>query len=355
MKVVFRVDASQYIGSGHVMRCLVLAEALRLDGHTVLFATREQSSDLTAFIKEKGFKLIHLMQPITWQNPKNTADYEAWLQVSEDQDYQDFVSKVVNVDLVIVDHYGINALWHKKVKQTLKCKLMVIDDLVRLHNADIVLDQTLNRCQKEYTNLHSCLALTGTDYALLKPDFAYVRESLLKKQSPQKHTILISMGGIDQPNASLSVLNALKNEAQKLPTTVLLSKRSPNYEQVKFFALANNEWIEHIEFVDDMPTFMGEYTIMIGAPGSTSWERACLGIPSIIVPIADNQKNIAQELADANAVKVVELSKVSACLFDALQEIISEWESYSRNNLALCDGLGCKRTIQQLKRFMKAC
>jgi len=355
MKVVFRVDASQFIGSGHVMRCLVLAEALRFDGHTVVFATREQTSDLNTFINNKGFELIHLMQPATWQTPKNTADYEAWLQVSEDQDYQDFVSKVVNVDLVIVDHYGLNALWHKKVKQTLKCKLMVIDDLVRLHNADIVLDQTLNRCQKEYTDLHPCLALTGTDFALLKPDFKHVRESLLKKQSPQKHTLLISMGGIDQPNASLNVLNALKNEAQKLPTTVLLSKRSPSYEQVKLFALSNNEWVEHIEFVEDMPNFMSKYSIMIGAPGSTSWERACLGIPSIIVPIADNQKNIAQQLADANAVKVVELNDIKTELFSALQDIITQWKSYSRHNLALCDGLGCKRTIKQLERFMKVC
>ncbi|MGE6462038.1 UDP-2,4-diacetamido-2,4,6-trideoxy-beta-L-altropyranose hydrolase [Pseudoalteromonas tetraodonis] len=355
MKVVFRVDASQHIGSGHVMRCLVLAEALRFDGHTVLFATREQTSDLNTFINNKGFDLIHLMQPASWQIPKTTADYEAWLQVSEEQDYQDFVSKVVNVDLVIVDHYGINADWHNKVKQTLKCKLMVIDDLVRLHNADIVLDQTLNRCQKEYTDLHPCLALTGTDFALLKPDFAYVRESLLKKQSPQKHTILISMGGIDQPNASLNVLNALKNEAQKLPITVLLSKRSPNYEQVKSFALANSGWVEHIEFVEDMPALMGKHTIMIGAPGSTSWERACLGIPSIIVPIADNQNTIAQELAAVKAVKVVKLNNITTELIIALEEVIAQWESYSRNNFALCDGLGCKRTIQQLNRFMKTC
>lgn len=355
MKVVFRVDASQHIGSGHVMRCLVLAEALRFDGHTVLFATREQTSDLNTFINNKGFDLIHLMQPASWLIPETTADYEAWLQVSEEQDYQDFVSKVVNVDLVIVDHYGINADWHNKVKETLKCKLMVIDDLVRLHNADIVLDQTLNRCQKEYTDLHPCLALTGTDFALLKPDFAYVRESLLKKQSPQKHTILISMGGIDQPNASLSVLTALLNEEKRLPVTVLLSQRSPNYEQVKSFALKHGEWVEHIEFVDDMPALMSQYSIMIGAPGSTSWERACLGIPSIIVPIADNQNTIAQQLEQANAVKVVGLNDITADLSSALQEIMTQWESYSRHNFALCDGLGCKRTIQQLNRFMKTC
>ena len=336
------------------MRCLVLGSCLKDIGCNVQFATRGQPSDLNDLIAEKGFKIINLTRPKKFKVPNNSSDYSSWLQVTEDFECKDFLDKVTYADLVIVDHYGINIKWHQQVKKSLTCMLMVIDDLVRPHKADIVLDQTLNRQSSEYTTSHPCLALTGTDYALLKPDFASARE-VLKKQPRLKHNILISMGGIDKPNASLSVLTALLNEEKRLPVTVLLSQRSPNYEQVKSFALKHSEWVEHIEFVDDMPALMSQYSIMIGAPGSTSWERACLGIPSIIVPIADNQKNIAQELADANAVKVVELSKISACLFDALQEIISEWESYSRNNLALCDGLGCKRTIQQLKRFMKAC
>lgn len=354
MKVVFRVDASQYIGSGHVMRCLVLAEALRLNGHMVIFATREQNADLNVFIKKKGFNLIRLMQPSVWKVPNSTDDYEAWLQVSEIQDYQDFVTKVTEVDLVIVDHYGLNALWHTKVKETLQCKLMVIDDLVRSHKADIVLDQTLNRRTREYTDLHPCLALTGTDYALLKPEFASMREKMLNR-SQHQHTILISMGGVDLPNASMNVLTTLLTKKQKLPTTILLSKRSPNYDQVKSFALENRSWVKHIEFVDDMPTLMCQHTIMIGAPGSTSWERGCLGIPSIVVPIADNQKTIAQELKNSNAVKVVELNDISANLLNALQEIIAGWESYRRINFDLCDGLGCRRTVQQLDRFMKRC
>ena len=94
---------------------------------------------------------------------------------------------------------------------------------------------------------------------------------------------------------------------------------------------------------------------MIGAPGSTSWERACLGIPSIIVPIADNQNTIAQQLEEANAVKVVKLNNIANELSGALQEIITHWQRYRTHNLALCDGLGCKRVTLQLKRFMKLC
>lgn len=352
--VVIRVDSSAHIGSGHVMRCLVLGSCLKDSGCIVQFATRGQPSDLNDLIEEKGFKIINLTRPKKFKVPNNSSDYSSWLQVTEDFECKDFLEKVTYADLVIVDHYGINIKWHQQVKKSLKCTLMVIDDLVRPHKADIVLDQTLNRQSSEYTSYHPCLALTGTDYALLKPDFASARE-VLKKQPRLKHNILISMGGIDKPNASLSVLTALLNEEKILPVTVLLSQRSPNYEQVKSFALKHSEWVEHIEFVDDMPALMSQFSIMIGAPGSTSWERACLGIPSIVVPIADNQNTIAQQLEQANAVKVVGLNDITADLSYALQEIITQWESYSRHNLALCDGLGCKRTIQQLNRFIKTC
>ena len=354
MKVVFRVDASQHIGSGHVMRCLVLAEALRLEGHKVLFATRSQVSDLNTFIKSKGFELIPLKQPSSWLIPKHTGDYTAWLQVRVEQDCEDFLSKVNSANLVIVDHYGITANWHEKVKRRLGCVLMVIDDLVREHYADIVLDQTLNRYSLEYTQIKPCLALTGTDYALLKPDFSVVR-SRMQSLSPQNHRLLISMGGIDKPNTSLRALNALASQSKKINTTVLLSQRSPHFEEVKAFALAHAEWVEHVEFVDDMPNFMNNYTVMVGAPGSTSWERACLGIPSVIVPIADNQLTIAQQLEKAKAVKVIELDNIEDEIIPAINEIISQWASYRANNLLLCDGLGCMRVVTQLKRLIKSC
>lgn len=355
MRVVFRVDASQHIGSGHVMRCLVLAEALRDNGYSVLFATRAQVADLNDFISSKGFSVINLMQPSDWQTPTSSADYAAWLQVSEIEDSQDFIYKVENADLVIVDHYGINIKWHKQVKQHLSCTLMVIDDLVREHEADIVLDQTLNRDALEYTKFRDCLALTGTDYALLKSGFRGSREYLLHSTPPETHNILISMGGIDLPNASLSVLGTLQHLVKKIPTTILLSKRSPNYEKVKAFVNTNSDWVNHVDFVDNMPEFMAQYSLMIGAPGSTSWERACLGIPSIIVPIADNQQTIAQQLESANAVKVVELENIESDLVASLKEILSQWQNYRAHNFALCDGLGCDRALKQLKRFMEQC
>lgn len=329
------------------MRCLALAEELRDTGYEITFATREQASDLNSFILENRFKLINLKKPQKYQLPRGTADYARWLQIPEKEDAEDFISKMTDIDLVIIDHYGINRNWHELVKKELGCKVMVIDDLVREHNADLIVDQTLNRKHSEYSKLQRCIALTGTKYALLKPGFAVARKKL--KHSPkQKNKILITMGGIDQPNASLQVLKALLGMKLEIPTTVLLSERSPNYESVKTFALANPSWVEHVDFVCDMPTFMSKYSIVIGAPGSSSWERACLGIPSILVPLAENQNAIAEELEKADAVKVVKLNDITKDLSYALDGIISCWENYSVNNFELCDGLGIERIIMNI-------
>jgi UDP-2,4-diacetamido-2,4,6-trideoxy-beta-L-altropyranose hydrolase len=354
MRIVIRVDASQHIGSGHVMRCLVLAEELKIKGHNVAFATRAQESDLNQIIQNRGFAIIGLKQVSQYRLPKNSADYEAWLHVSEEEDFKDFLKKTGDADMVIVDHYGIGKMWHEMLKNELDCTLMVIDDLVREHSADIVLDQTLNRQPHAYTALHKCLALTGTRFALLAPAFHQVRKQLAPRPESQAHRILISMGGIDAPNTTLKVLEALGRASTPFKSTVLLSERAPHYEAVKAFALKHSGWLQHYSFIDDMATFMANYSIGIGAPGSSSWERACLGIPSVIIPIADNQLTIAQELEKTKAAILLKRSEIEHRLEATLYQLIHKWPKYRVKNLALCDGQGCKRAIQEIESFISA-
>ena len=154
LKVVIRADASSYIGSGHIMRCLVLADRLKLDGHEVTFATRPQNGDLVALIKRRGFSVYALQQPTDWVAPSTTADYAAWLQVSELEDARQFASASYKPDLVITDHYAIGAKWHEIVKKSYHCKIVAIDDLVRAHNAELIIDQTLLRESGEYSDLN---------------------------------------------------------------------------------------------------------------------------------------------------------------------------------------------------------
>lgn len=357
MKVVFRVDASQYIGSGHVMRCLVLAQALRLDDYSVVFATRPQKGDLVSFIRQQGFTVLSLMQPAVWQVPKTTADYSAWLQVNQHVDAKEFIGLFDSIDLIIVDHYGIDAAWHKVVKNAYDCKIVVIDDLVRQHKADLIIDQTLLRNPCEYFALNpESIALTGTRYAILNADFAthhaaQKNTSYVLKDRPR---LLLTMGGIDAPNATLQVLKVLKRNCSTRPdVTILLSHRAPHYLQVKAFADTESSWLTHVDFTNDMASLMCEHDIAIGAPGSTSWERACIGLPSIVVPLAENQQTICKQLNAVGASICVELSDISQSLMTAYESLLANYQSMRTVNLQLCDGLGGERIMKYINQLFR--
>ncbi|AXV66481.1 UDP-2,4-diacetamido-2,4,6-trideoxy-beta-L-altropyranose hydrolase [Pseudoalteromonas lipolytica] len=355
LKIAFRVDASIHIGSGHVMRCLVLADALSINGHQVVFLTRPQAGDLISFIKQRGHNVCPLSALACPVEPVSTDDYQGWLQVPELDDAAECADLIKSTDLVIVDHYGIGALWHKRVKETHDCKVVVIDDLVRAHNAELIIDQTLQRHAAEYNRKNAnALVLAGTQYALIAPVFAtYHQQCQVEKQPPlrQPPRILLSMGGIDAPNATLRALQALQQLDTKPLVTVLLSPRAPNYESVKAFSLQHSHWVTHIDFVSDMAALMAEHSLAIGAPGSTSWERACVGLPSIIIALAENQQTISRNLALVGAAKQVDLSRIQTDLVPTYHELLSQYEEIRRINLQLCDGQGVQRVVKAINRL----
>jgi UDP-2,4-diacetamido-2,4,6-trideoxy-beta-L-altropyranose hydrolase len=151
----------------------------------------------------------------------------------------------------------------------------------------LIVDQTLLRNVNKYKKLNpDTIILAGTDYAIIHPDFVKYHGSVKSKQLTDRPKILLSMGG-GASNATLQVLTIMKQGFKVPPfVTVLLSERAPHYQQVKSFAKQEKSWVTHIDFVENMAEFMSGYDIVIGAPGSTSLERACLGIPSIIIALA---------------------------------------------------------------------
>lgn len=348
MYIVIRADASNHIGSGHIMRCLVLASALKEQGHQVEFASRPQQGDLIEFVRNKGFIVKELATPSNWLTPKDSADYVSWLQVSWQDDAESLIQQFNNVELIIVDHYGINIDWELACKKHFACKLFAIDDLLRQHHAEVVLDQTLSRTPSDYQQLNPAgLALTGCNFALLNPHFVECREKALQTSfSLAQAKLLITMGGIDQPNATLQTLEALSVITENKPfVTVLLSPKAPHYDSVKQFCTEHASWISHIDFVENMAELMLKHQAAIGAPGTTSWERACLGIPSIIIPLAENQKMISEQLVKVNAAIKVNLPDISSTLLAAYQSLIERWHDMRLSNLAVCDGLGLFRVI----------
>ncbi|CDT77728.1 Pseudaminic acid cytidylyltransferase [Vibrio coralliirubri] len=350
MRVIFRVDASGWIGSGHVMRCLVLADALKQRGYDIYFACLPQSGDMISYIEERGFEVIKLTPAKEPCTPKYEADYDAWLQRSFSEDALDFVQVVGKADLVITDHYAISQPWQKLVKQSLSCFLVAIDDLVREHNADLIIDQTLGRKFTEYSG--SARALTGSEYAILAPSFAALREHACHRNGPgSRPKVLISMGGVDSPNATLKSLQSLVGKINA-DFTVLLSPRAPHYEQVKLWCDLHSH-VRHQDFEADMASLMLKHDLAIGAPGTTSWERACLGLPSILVPLADNQATICTQLLLHKAILKVTLEDIESELLLTYQRAISQWDELYAANLKLCDGLGIRRLALEITQLIE--
>jgi UDP-2,4-diacetamido-2,4,6-trideoxy-beta-L-altropyranose hydrolase len=355
MKVVFRADASIHIGSGHIMRCLVLAKLLLAKGHDVVFATRPQKGDFVAYLKNEGVEIVELIQADTLKTPKYDTDYASWLQVDWQEDAKDFLQKVTSAEFVVVDHYGLNKEWEINIANSLNAKILAIDDLVREHFADLILDQTFGRLSRDYIrNNNNCSILAGSDFSLLAPQFSTLRVNKSYCETPKvEYRILVSMGAIDKPNVTLKVLKELQNFHDiDLKVTVLLSDRSPSYESVKEFC-GERKYIEHIDFSTNMAQLMREHHIAIGAPGSTSWERACLGLPSIIIPIADNQLDIARNVANSGAAMLLELNRINIDFETVLKEIIFNWNKYHKASLKLTDGLGAERVVSEIEHLFE--
>ncbi|MEZ9340225.1 UDP-2,4-diacetamido-2,4,6-trideoxy-beta-L-altropyranose hydrolase [Vibrio splendidus] len=350
MRVIFRADASIWVGSGHIMRCLVLADALKSLGHTISFACLPQPGDMTSYIEERGFQVTKLNPPKKPSKPQHDADYEAWLQRPSSEDALDFIKMVGSADLVVTDHYAISNKWQQLVRQSMSCFLVAIDDLVRDHDADLIVDQTLGRKPAEYSG--SARALVGSEYAILAPRFSSLRELAYTRALPEtRPKVLISMGGIDNPNATLKSLKSLVGKICA-DFTVLLSSRAPHYQQVKSWCDLHSN-VQHQDFEADMADLMLKHDIAIGAPGTTSWERACLGLPSILIPLADNQKTICAQLLLHKAIMKVSLEEIESRLLATYQQAMSQWDELFKSNLKLCDGLGTRRLTLEIQQLIE--
>jgi UDP-2,4-diacetamido-2,4,6-trideoxy-beta-L-altropyranose hydrolase len=349
MLVAIRADSSVHIGTGHVMRCITLAEALISVGYEVVFVCRPQTGDLIRFIQAKNIDVISLSGLPSFKPVKNSLDYIGWLQVSVADDAKEFLEKVIEADVVITDHYAIGKEWQCSVRAALKCKIIAIDDLVREHDADLIIDQTLGRDWREYKG--GVKVLAGSKYALLRSNFMSCREIARTKKNFQTPVrVLVTMGGVDADNVTLLVIRTLVNRAD-FRITVLLGPRAPNYLQVKQFCTRHGH-MRHLDFVDDMASLMLESDIAVGAPGSTAWERACLGLPNIVIPLADNQVMIGEQLVSYQASIKVDVGMVSETLEELLDLLIIRWDYYRDRNFDVCDGKGVYRVVSAVNAMV---
>lgn len=350
------------------MRCLTLAEALRARGAQCLFITRAHPGHMAAAIEQRGFPVRILPAGPAGASsteappppPASLPPHHAWLGCDWETDAQQTLAALSDrrPHWLAVDHYALDARWEGVLRPHCE-RILVLDDLAdRPHACDVLLDQNLGRHAQDYAHLvpTHCQLLIGPQYALLRPEFASLREhSLRRRQAPQLQRLLITMGGVDQANATAAVLAALRTcpLPEDCHITVVMGPHAPWLAQVQNLA-ATLPWTTEVQVnVDNMAQLMADSDVAIGAAGSTSWERCCLGLPTLMLVLAENQRGVAKSLHSAGAaVSLGDVQGVSNRLASAVSAMLASKKRAAIASAAstLCDGRGAQRLLNCMEK-----
>lgn len=346
MNILIRVDSSNLIGSGHLMRCLTLAERQRKAGDNVVFVCRDLDGNLSNIVCERDFGLVLLPKV---DNHGNFTGYAKWLTVTQQQDANDTImaiSTMEHINCVVVDSYAIDETWEKMIRPYTD-EIFVIDDLAnRVHDCDFLLDQDLyDNMEQRYNGLvpDHCKKMLGPRYALLREEFYKAREKQKKRETVVKN-ILVFYGGVDTTDETTKAIVALKDLRSELAdVTVDVIVGASNARKNKLKAICEKsevmKWIRYHEQVENIAEFMCKADLMLGAGGTTMWERCFLGLPAVVTAVADNQvdcciaardRELIEYLGVWNEVTIQDI-KEKVCEFLSPTRLRKMQESIRRN------------------------
>ena len=353
MQIAIRVDSSSRLGSGHVVRCLTLANELRGRGASVRFVSREHEGNLIARIEAEGFEAIRLPGLRHDAMSARVEDYAGWLGVSEERDAQQTLAGLHDaVDWLVVDQYALGARWERLLRPV-ATRILAVDDLAdREHDSDALLDQNYfgAAASQRYRHLvgASCVQLLGPRFALVQPEYRWLRPLIPARVSVSR--VLVFFGGSDLPNDTARVLEALScPELEHLAVDVVVGQNHPDPAAVRAWVDGRHGAAFHSGLAT-LAGLMARADLAIGGGGSTTWERASLALPAVIVSLADNQRQFSEALA-ADGYQVL-LGRNTEVTSDgwrrALLELIGDPQRLSllsRRAASLSDAEGSRRVV----------
>jgi UDP-2,4-diacetamido-2,4,6-trideoxy-beta-L-altropyranose hydrolase len=353
MRIAFRADASLAIGTGHVMRCLTLAQSLRDAGAQCMFLCRDLPGAMIGTILDAGH-ICHVLPAVS--AGQGDLPHSHWLPASQDSDAADCAAALGSQDLtaLIVDHYALDARWQQQMRHITR-RIMVIDDLAdRPHDCDLLLDQNhFPAGATRYDGLipSDCLRLLGPRFALLRPEFAALRpQAQIRNQGLR--TLLIAFGGVDAPNQTAVALEGLALLTEPPAVHVVIGATNPHQHSLDRLIDSNGNATLHVA-TPHMGTLMLSSDLALGAAGTSSWERCCLGLPTLAVSIADNQTpilaglvalGVARSLGMGAQLTAVDWSRA----ISALREDRAALAAMSRCAMACVDGSGASYVAQAI-------
>lgn len=298
MNIAFRVDASGRIGSGHVMRCLTLADQLAAAGAEITFLCRVHQGHLGEVVTERGHALRLL--PVGG-NAARPPQHAHWLAATLEEDIAQCLRWLPpELDLLVVDHYALDWRWEKALRPRTRW-LMVIDDLAdRHHDCDILLDQNLApHYQTRYAGRvpPHCRLLLGPQWALLRPEFYRLAQKVHERQTVQH--LLIFLGGSDSYNLTGRILSELAESG--LTGDVVIGRANPHQQMLADLCRRYSKfWKLHVQ-TGMMAELVARADLALGGGGTSHWERCLLGLPALVITLAENQVETTRLLHERGA------------------------------------------------------
>ena len=309
MDIAFRVESSDTIGSGHLVRCINLANNFLSKGHTCYFIINNKSKEIVKLIKSNNHKILKLgirnNKKIININ-KNDTKFTNWLGHKWSIDAQNTIKYIKSnrIKILIVDHYAIDSRWERKVKKYVN-QLVVIDDLDnRDHHSDFIIDQNFRPDYERHykKNICNCIRLMGPSYALINPVYSKFKKKYIKQKISN---IFVFFGGSDQNLLTEKVLDILSSEKfNKYQINVVIGLNNNRYSKIKskFNKKKNLKIFYNLNNLADL---MKKSDLAIGALGINTWERMCVGLPTLVISSGSDQNIFAEYLNRRKLIKLL--------------------------------------------------
>jgi len=346
VNIVIRADASVTIGNGHIMRCLTLADALQNRGAEVQFICRAHEGHLADFIRWKKYGCVLL-------NP--TSIGTSWRYDAEET--VNILNQGKQPDWLIVDHYSLNWRWESAMRPHVG-KIMVINGQTQCkHDCDLFLHQTPMPSNENYRRLApaSCRFLSGVDFVLLRPEFSELRPKILacRKCTTDIRRLLVTFGGTDPNNLTGKILRylAAADLPSELKVDVVIGATSTHLSDIQMAARETSVPTQVFVAANNMAEHMARADLAIGAGGMTAWERCCMGLPSIIIVAAENQRASADALEREGVCLSIRSEYLAGSFHTVLQRALHDRTWHERaisRSVRMVDGLGATRVADAI-------
>lgn len=339
--LVLRADADARIGSGHVMRCLALAQEWRQQGGEAVFIGRISAESLQHRIVDEGCGLKLL--PASHPAPDDLSAVRAYLAENRSQP-----------GWLVLDGYHFDLSYHDAIRCA-GWSLMVIDDYAHLpeYHADILLNQNLYAGELIYNTQQGAQHLLGARYALLRREFQEARKQH-RDIGGDGRRVLVTMGGADPDNVTGRVVDALlRMNVSGLAVKIVIGPLNPHRSDLEARLQRAGFQVEVLTAVEKMATLMQWADLAVTAAGSTCWELAALGVPMVVTIVADNQERLASAIAAYEAAENLGwfYGWMPAQAADIIARLLAQAERrriMAMKGTELTDGRGCERIVDLL-------